>query len=86
MRNRQKVENEISELQRELMAGKGTREGIFNLKMIHESYSEVNEDVYACVIDYENAFDRVNHEKMIRYLNDIGINGNDLKMIIVNLY
>ena len=28
---------------------------------------------------------RVNHEKMIKCLNDIGINGKDLKLI-VNLY
>ena len=85
MRNRQKIENEISELQSGFMAGKGTREGIFNLRMICERYSEVNQDVYACFIDYEKAFDRVNHEKMIKCLNDIGINGKDLKLI-VNLY
>ena len=30
MRNRQKTENEISELQGRFMAEKGTREGIFN--------------------------------------------------------
>ena len=34
MRNRQKIENEISELKSGFMAGKGTREGIFNLRMI----------------------------------------------------
>ena len=85
MRNRQKIENEISELQSGFMAGKGTREGIFNLIMICELYSEVNQDVYACFIDYEKAFDRVNHQKMIKCLNDIGINGKDLKLI-VNLY
>ena len=67
------------------MAGKGTREVIFNLRMICEHYSEVNRDVYACFIDYEKAFDRVNHEKIIKCLNDIGINGKDLEMI-VNLY
>ena len=85
MKNRQKIENEISELQSEFMAGKGIREGIFNLIMICERYSEVNQDVYACFRDYEEAFDRVNHEKMIKCLNDIGINGKDLKLII-NLY
>ena len=41
--------------------------------------------IYACFIDYEKAFDWVNHEKMIKCLNDIGINGKDLKLI-VNLY
>ena len=85
MRNRLKIENEISELQREFMAGKGTREGIFNLRMVCDRYSEVNQDVYACFIDCEKAFDRANHETMSKCLNDIGINGKDLKLI-VNLY
>ena len=85
LKNRQKIENEISELPSGFMAGKGTREGIFNLRIICERYSEVNQDVYACFIDYKKAFDRVNHEKMIKCLYDIGINGNDLKLI-VNLY
>ena len=56
------------------MAGKGTKEGIFNLRMICQRYSEVNQDVYACFIDYKKAFDRINHEKMIKCINDIGIN------------
>ena len=41
------------------MAGKSTREGIFNLRMICELCSEVNQDVYVCFIDYEKAFDGV---------------------------
>ena len=82
MRNRQNIENEINEFQCRFMAGKATRQGIFNLRMICEHCSEVNQDVYACFINYEEAFDRVNHEKMIKCLNDIGINGKDLKMIV----
>ena len=81
MRNRQKIENEISELQSGFMAGKGGREGIFILIMICGCYSEVNQDVYACFIDYEKEFNRVNHENMIKCLNGIGINGKDDKMI-----
>ena len=84
-RNRQKIEAEISELQSGFMSGKGTREGIFNMRMICERYIEVNKDVYACFIDYEKAFDRVNHENMIDCLKDIGLNGKDISLII-NLY
>ena len=64
MRSRRNIENEISELQSGFIAGKGTREGIFNMKMICGRYSEVNRDVYACFIDFDKAFNRVNHEKM----------------------
>ena len=49
MINRQKIENEIRELHGEFMTGKGTGEGIFNLRMICEPFSEGNQDVYACL-------------------------------------
>ena len=45
MTNRRKIANDVSELQSGFMAGKGTREGIFNLRMICERYSEVNQDI-----------------------------------------
>ena len=67
------------------MSGKGTREGIFNMRMLCERYCEVSKDIYACFIDYEKAFDRVNHESMIKCLKDIGLNGKDIRLI-VNLY
>ena len=70
MRNRLKIENEICELQSGFLAGKGTR-GLSNMRMICERYSEVYRDVYACFIDYEKAFDRVNHEKIIKCINHI---------------
>ena len=47
------------------VAGKGTREGIFNMRMICDCYSEVNRDECACFIDYEKAFDWIDHEKMM---------------------
>jgi hypothetical protein len=84
-RNRKKIENEISSLQSGFMSKKGTREGIFNMRMLCERYCEMSKDIYACFIDYEKAFDRVNHEIMIKCLKDIGLNGKDIKLI-VNLY
>ena len=67
------------------MSGKVTREGIFNMRMLCELCCEVSKDIYACFIDYEEAFDRVNHESMIKCLKDIGLNGKDIRLI-VNLY
>ena len=63
------------------MTGKGTREGIFNLRMIYERYCEMNKEVYLCFIDYEKALDRVNHEKLIDCMTDIGIDGKDVRLI-----
>ena len=85
LRNKQKIENEISSLQSGFMSGKGTREGIFNMRMICEQYCEMRKDIHACFIDYEKAFNRVNHESMIKCLKGIGLNGKDIRLI-VNLY
>ena len=84
-RIRAKIEREINETQSGFISGKGTREGIFNLRMISEKYIEMNKDVYMCFIDYEKAFDRVNHEKMIQCMQSIGIDKSDVR-IISNLY
>ena len=55
------------------------------MRMLCERYCEVSKDIYACFIDYEKAFDRVNHESMIKCLKDIRLNGKDIRLI-VNLY
>lgn len=59
----------------------GTREGIFNMRMVQERYLEVNKDVYICFIDYEKAFDRVDQEKMIECLRNIGVDDRDCRII-----
>ena len=40
---------------------------------------------YRHALDYEKAFDRVNHESLVRTLQEIGLDGKDLRLII-NLY
>ena len=81
LRIRNKIEKEINETQSGFITGKGTREGIFNLRTIYERYLDNDKDVYVCFIDYEKAFDRVNHEKMIECLKQIDIDGKDLRLI-----
>ena len=63
----------------------GTREGIFHLKMIVEKYIETQKDIYACFIDYSEAFDTVNHEKLIECLKTTDIDQSDIALI-ANLY
>jgi hypothetical protein len=53
--------------------------------MIIEKYLEVDKKVYACFIDYEKAFDRVNHEQLVRILQSIGLTEVDI-LIIIRLY
>ena len=52
-------------LQKGFMTGKGTREGIYNLRTIIERYLKWGKNISLCFIDYEKAFDRVKHVKII---------------------
>ena len=69
-RNKHKIESVISETQSGFMAGKGTREGIYNLRTIIERYIKCGKNIYLCFIDYEKAFDRVKHAKIIECMCD----------------
>uniref|UniRef100_A0A8D9EQ38 Craniofacial development protein 2 n=1 Tax=Cacopsylla melanoneura TaxID=428564 RepID=A0A8D9EQ38_9HEMI len=63
----------------------GTREALFSVQVLFQKCRDVSCDVYACLIDYQKAFDRVKHEKIIEILEKTGIDKRDLK-IISNLY
>lgn len=80
-----KIYNEIAENQSGFMPRKGTREGIFSLRMVAERYLEKKKNIYVCFIDYEKAFDRVNHAELINCLKKIGLDGKDIRFIS-NLY
>ena len=50
-----------------------------------ERATQVNKKVYACFIDYQKAFDRINHEKLLVIMEKAGI--PDLKRkLIKSLY
>ena len=84
-RNKHKIESVISETQSGFMAGKGTREGIDNLRTIIDRYVKCGKNIYLCFIDYEKAFDRVKHAKIIECMENLDIDGKDISLIR-NLY
>uniref|UniRef100_A0A8D8S118 Craniofacial development protein 2 n=1 Tax=Cacopsylla melanoneura TaxID=428564 RepID=A0A8D8S118_9HEMI len=63
----------------------GTREALFSVQVLFQRCRDVNKDVFLCLIDYQKAFDRVKHDKMVEVLKKIGISERDIQ-IIVNLY
>lgn len=75
----------ISESQFGFRNGLGTREALFSLQILVERCRDVNVDVYLCFVDYEKAFDRVQHEKLLEILTKIGLDDKDVR-IIMNLY
>ena len=80
-RNKHKIESVISETQSGFMAGKGTREGMYNLRTIIERYVKYGKNIYRCFIDYEKAFDRVKHEQIIECMENLDIDGKDISLI-----
>ena len=75
------IDSEISEEQAGFKKNSGTREAIFNLKMIAEKHLEKQKDLFICFIDYSKAFDSVNHKTLIDTLQNIGIDENDVAII-----
>ena len=84
-RIRNKVYTEIADNQCGFIEGKGTANAIYILRQIIERTLKVNKDLYVCFIDYTKAFDRVRHEEIITILQQLNIDGKDLR-IIKNIY
>lgn len=63
----------------------GTREALFSAQVLFQRARDVGCDAYVCMIDYQKAFDRVQHGKMMEILQKTGIDNRDLR-IISNLY
>jgi len=43
----------------------GTREAIFSLQVLFQRARDVDQNIYACFIDYQKAFHNVKHDKFI---------------------
>ena len=84
-RIKRKIKPKVAEEQYGFTEGKGTRNAIFNMRMLTERAIEVQKDVFMCFIDYEKAFDKVRHPQLIGILQNLNIDGKDLRLI-TNLY
>ena len=85
LRMRKSLRPEIAKTQFGFVPDKGTRNAIFTLSMLMERCIEVPKDLYICFIDYSKAFDKVEHEKLFEMLNQLDIDGKDLR-VLRNLY
>ena len=77
--------------------GKGTRDAIFQLRMRMERVTQMSSEketlerkfkkrkLYLCFVDYQKAFDRVKHDKMVEVMVKAGIPELERRLII-NLY
>ena len=64
---------------------KGTRDQIANIHWIIEKAREFQKNIYFCFIDYTKAFDCVDHSKLWKILQEMGI-PDQLTHLLRNLY
>ena len=53
--------------------GRGTRDQIINIRWIIEKAREFRKSIFFCFIDYGKAFDCVDHNKLWKILQEMGI-------------
>ncbi|KAL0893269.1 hypothetical protein ABMA27_014867 [Loxostege sticticalis] len=80
-----KCEEDLDDTQFGFRNGFGTRDALFCVRVLGERCLDMNRDLHICFIDYEKAFDRVQHTKLIEVLMSKGLDSRDIR-IIKNLY
>lgn len=84
-RIRLKCEENLEETQFGFRNALGTREALFALNVLLQKCRDQRKDIFVCFVDFEKAFDRVQHDKLIQILKNTGIDDKDVR-IIKNLY
>ena len=65
--------------------GRGTRDQIANIHWIMEKAREFQKNIYFCFLDYAKAFDCVDHNKLWKILQEMGI-PDHLTCLLRNIY
>ena len=71
-RLQQYMNRELPDVQAGFRKGRGTRDQIANICWIMEKAREFQKNIYFCFIDYEKAFDCVDHNKLWKILQEMG--------------
>ena len=72
-RLQQYVNCELPDDQAGFRKGRGTRDQIVNIFWIMEKAREFQKNIYFCFIDYAKAFDCMDHKKLWKILQEMGI-------------
>ena len=84
-RLQQYVNRELSDVQAGFRKGRGTRDQIANIHWITEKARGFQKNIYFCLIDYDKDFDCVDHNKLWKILQKMGI-ADHLTCLLRNLY
>ena len=72
-RLQQYVNHELPDVQASFRKGRGARYQIANIRWIIKKAREFQKTIDFCLIDYVKAFDYVDHNKLWKILNELGI-------------
>ena len=72
-RLQQYVNWKLSDVQAGFRKDRGIRDQIANICWIIKKAREFQKNIYFCFIDYEKAFDCVDHNKLWKFLKEMGI-------------
>jgi len=64
---------ELPDVQAGFRKGRGTRDQIANIHWIIEKAREFQKNIYLCFIDYTKAFDYVDHNRLWKALEEMGV-------------
>ena len=84
-RLQQYVNHELPDAQASFRKGRGTRDQIANICWIIKKARGWQKKIYFCFIDYAKAFDCVDHNKLWKILQEMGI-PDHLTCLLRNLY
>ena len=84
-RLQQYVNQELADVQAGFRKGRRTRDHIANIHWIIEKARELQKSIYFCFIDYAKTFDCVDHNKLWKILQEMGI-PDHLTFLRRNLY
>ena len=81
----QYVNREFPDVQAGFRKGRGTRDQVANIHWITEKAKEFQKNTYFCFTEYAEAFDCVDHNKLWKFLKEMGI-PYYLICLLINLY
>ena len=84
-RLQQYVNHEFPDVQAEFRKDRGTRDQIADIHWIIKKAREFHKNIYFCFVDYDKAFDYMNHNKLWKILKEMGIQEH-LTCLLKNLY
>ena len=79
------MNRELLDIQASFRKGRGSRDQIANISWILEKARQFQKNIYFCFIDYAKAFDCVDHNKLWKILQEMGI-PDHLTCLLRNLY